>query len=49
MSERCEHCEEEFVADKKSNLERYYDSELCYGCAEAQWERYNDRQSEYWV
>lgn len=45
----CDRCEQTFVQEKNSSLERYYDSEICYGCAEAQWEHWNDRQSEYWV
>ena len=43
--EYCEKCERDF-SDK---VERYYGSELCEDCAEAEWERYNDRQSEYWA
>ena len=44
----CGSCEEEFNEDDYSHS-RFYDSEICYGCAEAQWEHYNDRQSEYWA
>lgn len=45
----CDQCEEEFSQDKNSERERYYESDICYKCAEEQWERWNDRQSEYWA
>ena len=49
MVDYCDSCEQTFVEEELSSLHRYYDSEICYGCAEAQWEHWNDRQSEYWV
>ena len=45
----CDSCEETFIENSRSGKERYYDSDICYKCAEAQWEHWNDRQSEYWV
>lgn len=45
MGEYCETCERDF----SDTVKRYYDDVLCWDCAEAAWDRWNERQSEYWA
>lgn len=48
MLDYCDRCEQDFIEDDV-HRQRYYDTEICEECAEAEWEHYNDRQSEYWA